>query len=164
MIHFISALLEIELSCIWWTTCSWAAVLLDQPCCRRDCIPALTIRHIRSLLEESAIINLIIGALERNRGLLSPPFAERDRWKVVNFPGDAGGTELRVFRCNNEIRFEGPCQDAGEGFGFQEESEVEALLNCESTSYPYCCEFGVPCDCWTVLTDFICCNVDTLCI
>ena len=23
-----------KLSCIWWTTCSWSAVLLDQPCCQ----------------------------------------------------------------------------------------------------------------------------------
>ena len=52
-----------------------------------------------------------------------------------------------MFRCNNEMRVDGPCQDAGEGFGFQEESEVAALLNCKSTSYAYCCEFGVPCDC-----------------
>ena len=54
---------------------------------------------------------------------------------VVNFPGHAfdalllspfRGTELRVFRCSNEMRFGGPCQDAGEGFGFQEESKVVA--------------------------------------
>ena len=56
-------------------------------------------------------------------------------------------TEQHVFRCNNETRFDGPCQDAGEGFGFQEESEVEALLSCESLSYAYCCHFGVPYDC-----------------
>ena len=49
-------------------------------------------------------------------------------------------------RCNIEIRVDGPCQDAGEGLGFQEESEVAALLNCVSTSYAYSCEFGVPCD------------------
>ena len=52
-----------------------------------------------------------------------------------------------MFRCNNEMRFDGPCQDAGEDFGFQEESEAVALLNCKSTSYTYCSEFGVPCDC-----------------
>ena len=32
---------------------------------------------------------MIIEALERNRSLLSPPLAERVRWKVVNFPGHA---------------------------------------------------------------------------
>ena len=35
------------------------------------------------------MLNLIVEALERNRGPLSPPLAERDRWKVVNFPGEA---------------------------------------------------------------------------
>ena len=35
------------------------------------------------------MLNLIIEALERNRSPLSPPLAERDRWKVVNFPGEA---------------------------------------------------------------------------
>ena len=33
-----------------------------------------------------------------------------------------------------------------ESLGSQEESEVAALLNCESTSYAYSYEFGVPCD------------------
>ena len=47
-----------------------------------------------------------------------------------------------MFRCNNEMRFDGPCQDAGEGFGFQEESKVVA-----PTWHAYCFEFGVPCDC-----------------
>ena len=32
---------------------------------------------------------MIIEALERNRSLLSPPLAERVRWKVVNLPGHA---------------------------------------------------------------------------
>ena len=87
-------------------------------------------RQGRSLHEESMMLSLIIEALDRNRGLHSPPLAERDRWKLVNFPG--------------------------------EESEVEALLNCVSTSYACCCEFGMPCDCsqgitgcWTIPTDFI---------
>ena len=74
---------------------------------------------------------------------------------VVNFRGDAfdplcfhpPGEQDSVCLCNNEMRFDVPCQDAGEGFGFQEESEVEALPNCESTSYVYCCRFGVPYDC-----------------
>ena len=47
-----------------------------------------------------------------------------------------------MFRCNNEMRFDGPCQDAGEGFGFREESKVVA-----PTWHAYCFEFGVPCDC-----------------
>ena len=41
------------------------------------------------------------------------------------------------------MRVDGHCQDASKVFGFQEESEVVALLNCESTLYAYCCEFGV---------------------
>ena len=148
--------MEIELFCIWWTTCSWSAVLLDHPCCRRDCNPALTIRNGRSLHEENAMLNLIIEALERNHGLLSPPLAERDRWKVVNFLGDAfdplcshsSGEQSSVcFDVTMKCDLMAPCQDAGEGFGFQEESEAVALLNCESTSYACCCEFGVPCDC-----------------
>ena len=66
-----------------------ATVLLGRLYSRRDCIPAFTIRHGRSLHEESAILNLVIEALERNRSLLSPTLAERDRWKVVYSPGDA---------------------------------------------------------------------------
>ena len=62
-----------------------------RQCCLGDYIPAFTIRQGRSLHEESAMLNLIIEALERNRGLLSPPLAERDRWIVVNSPGDAFG-------------------------------------------------------------------------
>ena len=42
---------------------------------------------------------------------------------------------------------DGPCQDAGESFGFQEESEVVTQLHCRSASYTYCCYFGVPGDC-----------------
>ena len=51
-----------------------------------------------------------------------------------------------------EIRVDGPCRDAGEGFGFQEESKVVALLNGVFTSYAYCCQFGVPCDCGQAMT------------
>merc|ERR1712136_543150 len=29
----------------------------------------------------------------------------------------------------------------------EDATEVGAPLNCKSTSYAYCCEFGVPCDC-----------------
>ena len=43
----------------------------------------------RSLHEESVMLSLIIEALERNRGLHSPSLAEKDRWKLVNFPGEA---------------------------------------------------------------------------
>ena len=45
------------------------------------------------------------------------------------------------------MRFGDPCQDAGEGFGFQEESEVEALLDRVSTSCAYFSESDKPCDC-----------------
>ena len=55
-------------------------------------------------------------------------------------------------RCNNAMRFDDPCQDEGEGFGFQEESEVEALFNRISTSYAYGCQFGVPGDCSQEIT------------
>ena len=51
------------------------------------------------------------------------------------------------FDVTMKCDFDGPCQDAGKGFGFQEESEVVTLLNCESTSCSYSCQFGVPCDC-----------------
>ena len=40
-------------------------------------------------------------------------------------------------------RVHGLRQDANESLGFQEESEVAALLN-KSTSYAYSYEFGVP--------------------
>ena len=134
---------------------------------------------------ESAILNLIINALVRNRGPLSPPLAERKRprvstssrtlrWKyygglftalpfyiALDFRGNAfdalvlspfRGTELRVFRCDNEIRIAGPCQDAGEGFRIQEKLVLVALLQCESSLYAYCCEFGVPCECSREIT------------
>ena len=57
------------------------------------------------------------------------------------------GTEQCVSRCNNAMRFVDPRQDAGESFGFQEESEVEALLNRVSTSCAYFSDFDKPCDC-----------------
>ena len=51
----------------------------------------------------------------------------------------AGLSKLRVFRTVDDgSRFE--------SLGSQEVSEVAALLNCESTSYAYSFEFGVPCD------------------
>ena len=61
----------------------------------------------------------------------------RFRW---SFLSPTRGTEQRVSRCNIEFRVGGPCQDADEGFGKQEESEVVALLNCEFTSY---CSQGI---------------------
>ena len=58
-----------------------------------------------------------------------------------------GKTEQHVFRSTNETRFDGPCQGTGGNFGFQEAAtEVAAPINCRSTPYTYCCEFGVPRD------------------
>ena len=69
------------------------------------------------------------------------------------------GTEQRLSRCTLKSELMTFCQDTCEGFGFQEESKVVALLNGVFTSYTYCCQFGVPCDCcrddysWTFYTD-----------
>ena len=85
---------------------------------------------------------------------------------VVNFPGHAYDAFLLSPFRGAELRFDSPCQDAGEGFGFQEESKVVA-----PTWHAYCFEFGVPCDCSQGFTAgghfptiFICCYVDTPCI
>ena len=45
------------------------------------------------------------------------------------------------------MRFVDPRQDAGEGFGFQEESEAEALLKRVSTLCALFSDFDKPCDC-----------------
>ena len=57
------------------------------------------------------------------------------------------GNRAACFPMHIEIRVDDPCRDACEVFGFQEESKVVALLNGVFTSYAYCCQFGVPCDC-----------------
>ena len=59
-----------------------------------------------------------------------------------------GRTEQRVFRSTNKTLVDGPCQGTGGRFGFQDAAtEVAAPINCRSTPYTYCCEFGVPRDC-----------------
>ena len=82
------------------------------------------------------------------------PWTRCRSWRRIrcSLPSPSRRTELRVFRCHNEIRFPGPCQDADEGFGFQEKLEVVALLQCESSLYVYYCEFGVPCECSREIT------------
>ena len=82
------------------------------------------------------------------------PWTRSRSWRRFrcSLPSPFRGTELRVFRCHNEIRFPGPCQDADEGFGFQEKLEAVALLQCESSLYAYYCEFGVPCECSREIT------------
>ena len=44
------------------------------------------------------------------------------------------------FPTHIEIRVDDPCQDACEGFGFQEKSKVVTLLKGVFTSYAYCCQ------------------------
>ena len=54
------------------------------------------------------------------------------------------GNRAACFPMHIGIRVGDPCQDACEGFGFQEKSKVVALLNGVFTSYAYCCQFGTP--------------------
>ena len=56
-------------------------------------------------------------------------------------PSTAGLDCFGILGVALSVRVDGPCQDAGEGFGFQEGSEVVAQLNCQSASYTYCCDF-----------------------
>ena len=49
-------------------------------------------------------------------------------------PSTAGPDCFGILGVALSVRDDGPCQDAGEGFGFQEGSEVVAQLNCQSAS------------------------------
>ena len=79
-----------------------------------------------------------------------PPTEVERRRSALQFtrrPSAAGLDCFGVLGVALGDRVHGPFQDAGEGFGFQEESEVVAKLNCRSASYTYSCDFGVPGDC-----------------
>ena len=79
-----------------------------------------------------------------------PPTEVERRRSALQFtrrPSAAGLGCFGVLGVALGDRVDGPCQNAGESFGFQEESEVVTQLNCRSASYTKSCYFGVPGDC-----------------
>ena len=73
-----------------------------------------------------------------------PPTEVERRCSALQFtrrPSSAGLDCFGIWGVALGDRVDGPCQDAGEGFGFQEGSEVVTQLNCRSASYTYSCDF-----------------------
>ena len=105
---------------------------------------------LAALLGRLQVIKASIAALSgaaylRPAVAVTDPLTEvvrrRSDLQFTRKPSTAGLDCFRILGVVLKVRVDGPCQDASEGFGFQEGSEVVAQLNCQSASYAYFCDF-----------------------
>ena len=105
---------------------------------------------LAALLGRLQVIKASIAALSgatclRPAVAVTVPLTEvvrrRSDLQFTRKPSAAGLDCFGILGVALSVRVDGPCQDAGEGFGFQEGSEVVGQLNCQSSWYTYCCDF-----------------------